>query len=148
LNFERSIAPAAIMSKKSRSRQIQRNPEMWAGSLANCGRRARSATPTQQTLPATGQPVRNARLLILQKRFYLLVELLERHGAFESLAIDEEGRCRIDLQYLVGEFLIGGELVEQRLILCAGFDSLFSTRPVCRSASRYLSYPPSADLAA
>src|SRR5882724_8331444 len=36
-------------------------------------------------------------LLVLQKRFYLLVELLERHSAFESLAIDEEGRRRIDL---------------------------------------------------
>jgi len=65
-------------------------------------------------------------LLILQKRFYLLVQFLERHGAFESLAIDEEGRRRIDLQDLVGKFLIGGELVEQRLIRCAGFDSLFA----------------------
>ena len=83
-------------------------------------------TPTQQTLPADWVTGPQCGLLILQKRFYLLVQFLERHGAFESLAIDEEGRRRIDLQDLVGEFLIGGELVEQRLIRCAGFDRLFA----------------------
>src|SRR5258708_2365585 len=82
--------------------------------------------PTRQTLPADWATGPQCGLLILQKRFYLLVPFLERHGAFESLAIDEEGRRRIDLQDLVGELLIGGVLVEQRLILCAGLDSLFA----------------------
>src|SRR5882762_6373077 len=52
-----------------------------------------------------------------QQRFDLLVEFLERGLAPDHVAIDEEGRRRTDLQHLGGEFLVGGDLVEQRLVL-------------------------------
>ena len=44
---------------------------------------------------------------VLQQLFDSLVELFERDCAFDPLAIDEEGRRRIDLQHLVGELFIG-----------------------------------------
>src|SRR6266480_211245 len=62
----------------------------------------------------------------LQERLDLLVEFLERGLALDLLAIDERGRRRIDLQHLTGEFLIGGDLVEQRLVLEAALDGLLA----------------------
>jgi hypothetical protein len=44
---------------------------------------------------------------VLQQLFDPLIELFERFCAFDPLAIDEEGRRRIDLQHLVGELFIG-----------------------------------------
>src|SRR6266576_1122855 len=52
----------------------------------------------------------------LQERVDLLLELLDRGLALDLLAIDKEGRRRIDLQHLAGILLVGGDLVEQRLI--------------------------------
>src|SRR5260370_32471919 len=64
--------------------------------------------------------------LLLQQRLDPVFQFLERHRAFELFTIDEEGRRGVDLQFFKGEFLIGGELVEQGLILLAGLDSLFA----------------------
>jgi hypothetical protein len=44
---------------------------------------------------------------VLQQLFDPLVELFERDCAFDPLAIDEEGRRRMDPQHLVGELFIG-----------------------------------------
>jgi hypothetical protein len=44
---------------------------------------------------------------VLEQLVDPLVELFERDCAFDPLAIDEEGRRRIDLQHLVGELFIG-----------------------------------------
>src|SRR4051794_11405567 len=52
----------------------------------------------------------------LQQRFDSLVEHIETRIACDLLAVDEEGRRRIDLQHVAGVFLIGRDLVEQRLI--------------------------------
>src|SRR6516162_1214952 len=60
----------------------------------------------------------------LEKRVDLLLELLDRGFALDLLAVDEEGRRRIDLQHLARIFLVGGDLVEERLILEAGLDLL------------------------
>src|ERR1700760_4728842 len=49
----------------------------------------------------------------LQHRIDALAELLERGLALHHLAVDEERRGRIDLQHFGGEFLVGGDLVEQ-----------------------------------
>ena len=62
----------------------------------------------------------NAQLL--SSGFDPLVEFLERGFALDLLAIDEKGRRRIDLQHLGGVFLVGDDLVEQRLVLQAGLD--------------------------
>src|SRR6516162_4412638 len=60
----------------------------------------------------------------LEKRVDLLLELLDRGFALDLLAVDEEGRRRINLQHLARIFLVGGDLVEQRLVLQALFDLL------------------------
>src|SRR3954447_17795855 len=60
----------------------------------------------------------------LQLRVDALAELVKSLLALEHLAIDEEGRRRIDLQHFGGELLVGGDLVEQRLILQAIFHLL------------------------
>src|ERR1700677_721633 len=60
----------------------------------------------------------------LQQRFDSLVEFLERGLALDHLAIDEEGRRRIDLQHFAGVLLIGFEFVDQRLVLEAILDRL------------------------
>src|SRR5947209_15050450 len=62
----------------------------------------------------------------LQQRLDYLVEVLECRRAFDHLAVDEEGRGRIDLQHLVCVFLIGRDLVEQRLVLQAILDRLLA----------------------
>src|SRR5260221_3029656 len=62
----------------------------------------------------------------LQQRLDPLVEFLERGLAPNHLAIEEKGRRRVDLQYLIGELLIGGDLVEQGLILEAILDRLLA----------------------
>src|SRR5215213_6966975 len=62
----------------------------------------------------------------LQQRFDLLVEFLERGRALDHLAVDEESRRRVDLQHLAGKLLVGGDLVEQRLILQAVLDRLLA----------------------
>src|SRR5665213_1307573 len=53
----------------------------------------------------------------LQHRLDLLVEFIERRFALDDFAIDEEGRRRIHLEHVGGVLLIGGDLVEQRLVL-------------------------------
>src|ERR1700676_235203 len=73
-----------------------------------------------------GTTRREAMRSALQQRRDALGKLLERGLALEHLAIDEEGRCRIDLQNFVGVFLVGCDLVEQRLILEAILDILFA----------------------
>src|ERR1700750_1783980 len=60
-----------------------------------------------------------ARESALQHRVDALRELLEALLALEHFAVDEEGRRRIDLQYLGRKFLVSHNLVEQRLILQA-----------------------------
>src|SRR5215213_4568901 len=62
----------------------------------------------------------------LQQRLDLLVEIRERRVALDLLAIDKKGRCRIDLQYLAGIFLVGRDLVEQGLVLEAILDRLLA----------------------
>src|SRR5258706_7018575 len=62
----------------------------------------------------------------LQERLDLLVKFLERGLALDHLAIDEKSRRRVDLQHVAGELLVGGNLVEQRLVLEASFDSLLA----------------------
>src|SRR5258707_4848579 len=62
----------------------------------------------------------------LEQRLDLLVEFLERGLALDHLAIDEKGRCRVDLQHLAGEFLIGGYPIQQDLVLASGLCSLLS----------------------
>src|SRR5229473_8556827 len=62
----------------------------------------------------------------LQQRFDPLVEFLERGLAPDHLAVDEKGRRRVDLQHLVGELLVGGDLVEQRLVFEAILDRLLA----------------------
>src|SRR3981081_3143822 len=62
----------------------------------------------------------------LEQRLDLLVEFLERGLALDHLAIDEEGRRRVDLQHVAGEFLISGDFVQQRLVLEASFDRLLA----------------------
>src|SRR5712675_1120049 len=52
-----------------------------------------------------------------QQGFNALVEFLEALFALDHLAIDEKGRRRIYFQDLGGELLIGGDLVEQGLVL-------------------------------
>src|SRR3984957_16017818 len=52
----------------------------------------------------------------LQQRIDPLGKFLVRSLALDLLAIDEEGRRRIHLQHVGGVFLIGGELVEHRLV--------------------------------
>src|ERR1700730_19051744 len=61
----------------------------------------------------------------LQQWLDLLVKFLERGLALDHLAIDEKGRCRVDLQYVAGEFLVRRELVEQAQHLEAALDRLF-----------------------
>ena len=63
---------------------------------------------------------------LFKQRVDLLVEFLERGLALDLLAIDEEGRRRIHLQHLAGVFLVGGDLVEQRLVLQAILDLLLA----------------------
>src|SRR4051795_5072335 len=53
----------------------------------------------------------------LQQGFDALFEFLEALFALDHLAVDEKGRRRIHLQHLGGEFLVGRDLVEQRLVL-------------------------------
>src|SRR5579872_6147650 len=60
--------------------------------------------------------------LTLEQRLDPLVEFLKRGFAFDLLAVDEKGRRRIDFQNVGCVFLVGDDLVEQRLILQAGFD--------------------------
>src|ERR1700758_4676120 len=55
----------------------------------------------------------------LEKRVDLLLKFLDRGLALDPVAIDEEGRRRIDLQHLACIFLVRGDLVEQRLVLQA-----------------------------
>src|SRR5579859_74315 len=62
----------------------------------------------------------------LQKRVDLLLEFLNRRLALDLLAVDEEGRRRVHLQYVAGVFLVGGDLVEQRLVLQAVVDLLLA----------------------
>src|SRR3979409_1584115 len=62
----------------------------------------------------------------LEKRLDALVKFLERGLALDLLAIDEKGRRRIDLQHLAGVLLVGGDLVEQCLILQAILDLLLA----------------------
>src|ERR1700730_10459213 len=62
----------------------------------------------------------------LQQRIDSLLELLERGLALDLLAIDEEGRRRIHLQHLACVFLVGDELVQQRLVIEAGLDLLLT----------------------
>ena len=70
----------------------------------------------------------------LQQRIDLLGEVFERDLALDHLAIDEEGRRRIDLQDLVGELLVGGDLVEQRLILQTILDRLLGQAGLTQQA--------------
>ena len=58
----------------------------------------------------------------LQHRIDALCELFEALLALDHLAVDEEGRCRLHLQHVGGELLVGRDLVEQRLILQAVLD--------------------------
>ena len=58
----------------------------------------------------------------LQKRVDPLLELLDRGLALDLLTIDEEGWRRIHFENLAGVFLVGFDLVEQRLILQSGLD--------------------------
>src|SRR5438876_5801052 len=60
----------------------------------------------------------------LQERLDLLVEFLERGFALDLLAVDKEGRRRINLEHLAGVFLVGGDLVQQRLVFQATVDRL------------------------
>src|SRR5437879_13649242 len=60
----------------------------------------------------------------LQERLDLLVEFLKRGFALDLLAVDKEGRRRIDLEHLAGVFLVGGDLVQQRLVLQTSVDRL------------------------
>ena len=66
----------------------------------------------------------SAGALALQERRDLFGEFFKRLLAAQHLAIDEEGRRRIDLKDFVGEFLVGRDLVEQCLILQALFHLL------------------------
>src|SRR3954471_23404798 len=61
-----------------------------------------------------------------QQGLYALVEFLKRLFALDHLAINEKGRRRTDLQHLGCELLIGGDLVEQRLVLEAFLDRLLA----------------------
>ena len=61
-----------------------------------------------------------------QQGLKALVEFLEPGVALDQLAIDEEGRRRIDLQNVGGVLLVGGDLVEQRLVLEAVLDRLLA----------------------
>src|SRR5438045_9731159 len=61
-----------------------------------------------------------------QQGLYALVEFLKRLFALDHLAINEKGRRRTDLQHLGRELLIGGDLVEQRLVLEAFLDRLLA----------------------
>ena len=81
--------------------------------------------------PVTGSVVRYSilsfaapRSLSVQQRLDPFFEFLERERSLEAHAVDEEGRCRGDLQFLHRILLIGVELVELRLILLAGLDVL------------------------
>src|ERR1700730_17084621 len=111
------------------------------GEAAAAGQPARSAFPkafagltkafaglTKAFAGLTGHtnPARQGAESALQERLDLLIEFLERGLALDHLAVDEEGRCRIDLQHFAGELLIGGDLVEQRLVLEASLDRLLA----------------------
>src|SRR5438445_9374203 len=100
---------------------------------------ARSIRRSGETPPSAASPVSDSaavnvrRVIIdgvlrsaLQERLDLLVELFERCFALDHLAIDKEGRRRIDLQHFAGIFLVGGDLVHQRLILEAILDLLLA----------------------
>src|ERR1700687_1049448 len=70
------------------------------------GRRA-VGTAFPPVVPANaGTTRREATQSALQQRRDALGKLLERGLALEHLAIDEEGRCRIDLQNFVGVSLV------------------------------------------
>src|SRR5437899_859126 len=73
----------------------------------------------ESNLPGTSE-------LAFQQGLKALVEFLEPCVALDQLAIDEEGGRRIDLQNVGGVLLIGGDLVEQRLILEAVLDRLLA----------------------
>src|SRR3954470_5160167 len=73
---------------------------------------------------AVQRPGRCSGTSALEKRVDLLLEFLDRGLALDLLAIDEEGRRRIHFKNLAGVFLVGGDLVEQRLVLQAGLDLL------------------------
>src|SRR6266404_8050822 len=74
---------------------LSRGYACWAPSSAAARYRARAKRPRRPSL-------------LLQQRFDPVFQFLERHRAFESLAIDEKGRRRIDLLHLEGESLVGG----------------------------------------
>src|ERR1700712_6036571 len=63
-----------------------------------------TSAPVQTRAKRPGQP------LLLQVRFDPFFQFLIRHRAFQPLAVDEEGRRRVDLQHLKGKPLVGGEL--------------------------------------
>jgi hypothetical protein len=64
--------------------------------------------------------------LTLEQSLDPLVEFLKRGLAFDHLAIEEESRRRIHFKCFRGVFLVGDDLVEQGLILQAGFDLLLA----------------------
>ena len=83
--------------------------------------------PVQAAAQFDLEPVTTARppaTSALQKRGEYLLQFLERHRAFEFLAIDEEGRCRVDLQLIGGKLLIGLDLLQKGFIPLAGFDGV------------------------
>jgi hypothetical protein len=83
--------------------------------------------PVQAAAQFDLEPVTTARppaTSAFQKRGEYLLQFLERHRAFEFLAIDEEGRCRVDLQLIGGKLLIGLDLLQKGFIPLAGFDGV------------------------
>src|SRR6478609_84237 len=103
-----------------------------AGQWPRCAARATGESRFSQGIYAGKDTAIEMRIRILtsesalQQRIDLLGEFLERGLALDLLAVDEERRRRIDLQNVAGIFLVGGDLVEQRLVLQAGLDLLLS----------------------
>src|SRR5258708_35952616 len=99
------------MSRKSRGGWVRRAGRGDPGARI-------STSPRKERGEATKRPS------ALQQRRDTLRKFLERGFALEHLAVDEEGRGRIDLQNFAGVFLVGRDLVEQGLILEAILDIL------------------------
>src|ERR1700756_5338075 len=88
----------------------------------------RSSSASRRSDLACGIALRWTRLgrSALQQWIDPLLEFRDRRLAPDLLAVDEEGRCRVHFQHFRRVFLIGCDLVEQRLIVQAGLDLILA----------------------
>src|SRR5258707_12162376 len=139
VSFMDTISLLAGRESPCRDNTIEGNVGVWASRLRRLmagdnGEAGAGGQPRQGLFPRLLRGLRaagnagsaRAQESALQQRFDPLVEFLERGLAPDHLTVDEKGRRRVDLQDLVGELLVGGDLVEQCLVFEAILDRLLA----------------------